>query len=106
MKIPKRFKLMGQTIDVEFQADHFRDSGWEGTASYRRNKIMLQSNSDAVPLKPEMLEQTFMHELVHFILYHSGAAYTGKKDYMHQDEGFVDLTASLLHQALTTMEYE
>ena len=106
MKIPKRFKLMGQTIEVEYQSDHFRDNGWEGTASYRRNKIILQPNSDAVPLKPEMLEQTFMHELVHFVLYHSGAAYTGKRDYMHQDEGFVDLTASLLHQALTTMEYE
>lgn len=106
MQIPKRFKLMGQTIDVEFKADHYRDSNWEGSASYRRNKILLQPSSDAIPLKPEMIEQTFMHELTHFVLYHAGAAYTGKCDYMHQDEGFVDLVASLYHQAFTTMEYE
>lgn len=54
----------------------------------------------------ERQEQTFMHELVHFIIYHSGAAYRGKDHaVMHQDEAFIDLTAQLLHQALTTMEY-
>jgi predicted SprT family Zn-dependent metalloprotease len=106
MRVPKRFRLMGQIIDVVYRPDQFRDSGWEGVASYQTNQIVLQPSSDAVPLKPEALEQTFLHEMVHFILYHSGAAYTGKRDYMHQDEGFVDLTASLLHQALTTMEYD
>lgn len=43
---------------------------------------------------------------MHFIFYYSGAAYQGKADYMQQDEGFVDMVGGLLHQALSTMEYD
>lgn len=35
---------------------------------------------------------------------HAGAAYSGKTEYMHQDEGFVDLISSLFHPAVTTFE--
>ena len=36
---------------------------------------------------------------------HAGAAYSGKTEYMHQNEGFVDLVGNLFHQAVTTFEY-
>lgn len=60
----------------------------------------------AVSGNDEQLEQNFCHELVHFIIYHSGSAYRGKDhSQMHHDEEFIDLTGQLLHQALSTMEY-
>jgi hypothetical protein len=37
--------------------------------------------------------------------WHAGAVYSGKTEYMRQDEGFVDLVGSLFHQAVTTFEY-
>lgn len=107
MKIPVRFRLLGQTIEVKSDDAHYRDTDWEGSASYRRNEIKLQSNGPQIPLKPEMIEQTFLHELVHYICYQAGAAVNHElKKPLHQNEEFVDLFAGLLHQTLTTMEYE
>lgn len=107
MKIPKKFKLMGQTIEVSFDDSIYRDRDYEGYASYRKNKIVMQSDGHQVPLKPEQIEQTFLHELVHHISYHAGSAINHElKQGLHQNEDFVDLFAHLLHQALTTMEYE
>ena len=106
MKIPNSFQLLGQRITVVVDPSCFteKDSAY-GYASYRTNQIQLRPSTETHPLNQEQLEQTFCHELMHFILYHAGAAYSGKHDYMHQDEGFVDLCGSLLHQAITTMEY-
>ena len=105
MQIPKRFKLLGQTINVVWDACHFIErTDAAAFASYRLKEI--QMNPNVSYQTEEAKQQTFLHELVHFILYYSESSYQGKTDYMHQDEGFVDLTASLLHQALTTMEYE
>ena len=57
--------------------------------------------------KSEQLEQTFYHELMHFILYYAGASYRGKDNsQMHRDEEFVDLCSNLLHQAMSTMTFE
>jgi predicted SprT family Zn-dependent metalloprotease len=104
MKIPKRFKLMGRTIEVEYDNQLLYDDDRQGSAQYRFNKIVLQPRNDAQPMPN--LEQTFCHELIHWILYFSGAAYKGDRDHMHQEEGLVDVMACLMHQALTTMEYE
>lgn len=102
--IPDRFKLFGQTIKVEYPQEVFREKdGYEGFAVYRLNEIQLRPYSAA---SKEKMEQTFYHELTHFILYHAGASYSGKTEYMHQDEGFVDIVASLLHQAISSFEYD
>ena len=37
---------------------------------------------------------------------HAGAAYSGKTEYMHQDEGFVDLVGSLFHQAVIPLRFQ
>lgn len=106
MRIPSRFQLLGQTITVVVDPACFTEKdGVYGYASYRTNQIHLRPSTETHPLNQEQLEQTFYHELIHFILYHAGAAYSGKCDYMHQDEGFVDLCGSLLHQAISTMEF-
>lgn len=106
MKIPASLKLMGQTIDVVFDDSIYRNQDYEGYASYRSNKIVLQTDGKQVALKPSQIEQTFLHELVHHISYHAGAAVNHElKKSLHQNEEFVDLFSHLLHQALTSMEY-
>jgi predicted SprT family Zn-dependent metalloprotease len=105
MNVPTCFKLFAQTILVEFDLTFFQDrEGVYGYADYRRNRIILRPPSELVPVNKEQLEQTFLHELMHFILYHVGNV-PEDVEYLHQNEGLVDLSASLLHQALTTMEY-
>ena len=106
MKVPKHFKLMGQTIQVLFAPEVFTEKdGIYGFSSYRQNQIQLRPSTPICPLTDAQICQTFCHELIHFILYHAESAYKGKEDYMHQEEGFVDLCGHLLHQALTTMVF-
>ena len=100
MKIPKRFKLMGRTIKVKYEKKIRFRKDWAGSAIYREHKITIQSSSKEFPLSRDDIEQSFLHELTHWILY------MGQKDKLNSDEDFVDLFASLLHQAITTMEYD
>jgi len=104
MKIPKRFKLFGQTIAVKFDPLLVNENDNLGQAVYRRSEIRLQPNTAAHPRNPDQIGQTFCHELMHHMLY---AANAKKGDeWLHKDEVLVDVLGSLLHQALTTMEYK
>lgn len=101
-KIPTRFKLLGQTINVVFDASQFVEKdGYHGFASYRLNEIQLKPG-----LKKDLTESAFFHELMHFILYHAEAALPKDSEYPHKEDGFVEMCGALLHQALTTMEYD
>lgn len=108
MKIPKSFKLLGRTIKVVYDPVHFHENPeFNGFACYKRNEIQLRPSTVIDPLNDEQLMATFCHELVHFILYHAGPTYVpNKNEFMHQNEALVDLCGDLLHQALTTMEYD
>jgi hypothetical protein len=102
--IPKRFKLLGCTVTVDIDNEYFNKGardGYYGFSIYRESRIILREHDNK-----EMMMQTFFHELTHFVMYNSGYNFHKKEEYMHQEEGFVDLTASLFHQALTTMEYD
>lgn len=103
MRIPKRFKIFGQTITVvQIEEPFIEKDGYEGFASYRQNKIELRPG-----IEGDKREHIFLHELTHFLIYYSESAYQHNPDsYMYKDEGFTELLAGLLHQALTTMEYE
>jgi predicted SprT family Zn-dependent metalloprotease len=103
MRIPKTFKLMGHTIDVHEEMDlHIRQNS-TGEAHYRSNKIYLQGQ-EGYPLRPiSKVEQDFCHELMHFILYMGECSDTNE---LWKNEHVVNRLSSLLHQALTTMEYE
>lgn len=100
MKIPKSFKLMGRTIKVRYEKKLRYRKDWAGSAIYRENKITVQSSSREFPLSKDDIEQSFLHELTHWILY------MAQKDKLNHDEDFVELFSSLLHQALTTMKYK
>ena len=106
MKIPKRFKLLGQTIEVVWDGSKFvQDTDCSAWASYRETQIQIKPPSDSHPRNEEQLEQTFCHELMHFILYFARGTERGKEE-LYRNENFVAMTAGLLHQALTTMEYD
>lgn len=106
MKIPTRFKLLGQTIEVVWNKELTSEQDWSGAAVYRRNRIEIQPSLEGHPRTQEQIEHTFFHELTHWVLYYAAAFYPSQKEHLHQDEGLVDLVGGLLHQAFSTMEYE
>ena len=101
MKIPTSFKLMGQTIRVQFETRIKGDKAEVlGRAEYDTNFIRLQRTAAGKLLPQEKIEQVFIHELTHHVLSLMG------EDKLSSNEKFVDSFSALLHQALTTMEYE
>ncbi len=98
MKIPYEFKLMGKTITVKFVTELLQESDALGQACYRTSEIKILDNSPAYKITEEQQMQTFLHELVHWILYQL------KKDDLRKDEDFVDMFADLLMQTLKTMK--
>ena len=106
MKIPKRFKLFGATIDVVDNPSLQRDRNWAGSSDYEQHKIELVPISDSFEVSRASYEQTFCHELAHFLCHGAGGVINSKLgEYLHQNEEFVELLGMLLHQAITTMEY-
>jgi hypothetical protein len=99
-KIPKRFKLLGHTIEVSEDPSRYYASGSYGTCSYEEKWIKLVPPSEHHPVTQGSIEHTFLHELTHMMLYHT------EQHELKNNEAFVDLFAGLLHQALTTMEFE
>lgn len=107
MQIPKRFRLLGQVIDVEISDTVLDERNCHGEAHYRTGKIMLENIKLNPGRKSSHIEATFCHEMVHFLAYHAGAAVNHElKEPLHRNEEFVDLFGQLLHQALITMEYK
>ena len=103
MKIPKRFRLLGMIIDVVLVPTLSHKEDVSGFAIYRQNKIEIQPCVDGCPRTPDQIGHTFCHELMHFIFYFAAE---GEHKDLHRDELLVNRCAGLLHQALTTMEYE
>ena len=98
MKIPSSFYLHGQKINV-VRVDHIgSENGTLGEARLAKNEIAIQNNANGFSRQPSQIEQTFWHEVVHYILVHMG------QDELTAEEAFVDGFAHLLHQAITTME--
>jgi predicted SprT family Zn-dependent metalloprotease len=103
-RIPVKFNLFSQTIDVIYSDTEFIEHDDKvGFASYRKNEIVLRINPRC---NEDQLAQTFYHELMHFIMYHAGSSLNRKIDYIHRDEEFIDLCGNLLHQAISTMKFK
>lgn len=109
MRIPKQFKLLGRTIEVKHNPRLFQERNWNGAACYEEGTIELQPICEVNRMSVDKAEQVFCHELAHFLLYVSGAAVNHdlkSGGYIHNNEEFVDLLGSCVHQVLTTMEYQ
>ncbi len=101
MKIPLAFTLFGQRIVVTWRDDLIEKEGAGGLARMTRNEIELQNQNCASLKRPRSLsEKTFLHEMLHLIFHFLG------EDELRDNEVLVDRMALLLHQALTTAEYE
>jgi hypothetical protein len=96
MKIPKSFYLYGLKINVVF--DNSLNKKCMGYACYDTNTIKIATDIKS----RDLLEQTFLHEVLHFILLHSKVINKYKLESgknLHSDEDFIDNVASLLHQS-------
>lgn len=98
MTIPKQVKIFGMTIEVSPDYDLMNRDDTVGEANHRSNTIRILPSTVTMPRTQEQLEQTYLHELVHFILYYM------KKEDLRKDEDFVDSFALAFHQALVTQE--
>lgn len=98
LPIPTSLELHGITYLIRFQDDLVAKNDNLGEASYRMNEIVLQSVIPGAPMTSDRQGQVFCHELTHHIL-------REMRSKLRDDESFVDLFASLLHQAFVTAEY-
>lgn len=96
MKIPKEFKLHGQTIKVVLDQDMSHREGNAGVSSYTENRIYIQPDNNGAKVSKTQIDHCFLHELVHHILNAMG------EDELRGNEKFVDVFAALLHQYETT----
>lgn len=99
MQIPKVFELFGQTITVEFVDDLVEEHEAYGLAILKKNTIQLQTSNAGIKRPDTQIEQTFLHELTHYIYSAMGEAK------LHDNEKHIELFSQLLHQALTTQKY-
>lgn len=98
MKIPKKFKLHGQTIKVEYDKKLIQKEDNVGHACFRENKIRLQPDENNFIRPRAKIEETFLHELVHFILN------AMSENELRDNEKFIELFSGLLHQYIVTSE--
>jgi hypothetical protein len=90
--IPSSFWLGGLKINVEFDDSLVRTKQCIGEARYSKQMITLDPS--VAPL--QMLEQSYCHELVHWIFYVMG------EEELRNNERIVDLFAHFLYQARMT----
>jgi len=82
------------TIDI-VESDKIPDEGM-AYADYKNQKIYINKNL----VTKEMTEQTYYHELVHWI------TFLMLREDLNRDEKFIDMFAHLLYQGLSTAVYE
>ena len=99
IKIPKEFQIFGETITVESNDALTYKEGLKGMTLYRENRIVLQLNNEGASIPQDSIEQTFFHEMLHFVLDKI------KEDELREDEKLVDLISSALHQVFKTAKY-
>lgn len=95
MRIPKKFKIAGLEIEIVNQPNLFATCGAIGRIDYKGLTIYL----DFEACSEGYLEQSFVHECVHWILY-------VMNDQLVKDEKFVDTFAQLAYQIMETARYE
>jgi hypothetical protein len=99
MKIPKKFKLFGTTVNVVWDNKRLNDKSVYGLSDYGKSEITLSTTQGAEELSKDRMIDTFYHERTHSIL-----------DMMHErelsaNEQFVDVFSKLLRQADESAEY-
>lgn len=97
MKIPSKFKIGSHEHIVHFR-QKIKQGRTNGRSWLSLKVIELARENIHGPRKPQAIEQTFWHEVVHSILGDMGHA-------LNRDEDFVDAVADRLHQITRTAEF-
>jgi predicted SprT family Zn-dependent metalloprotease len=95
MRIPETFDIGPFKVPVTFKDNMWDKEKKVGTADIGRQRIVLQPPMPGC-LNQKCVEQAFLHELVHMLLF-----YAGQRE-LYVDEVLVDVLANLLYQVLET----
>lgn len=104
MQIPKSLELAGFKIKVSKDPMLKSKHGAVGMVDYGSECISLQSDTPATPISRQSMEQTYLHELVHYIFYLAESDTDDPP--LHNRECLVDRVSGLLHQALNSYKGE
>ena len=99
MKIPKRFKLFGTTIIINYEDTRLSNQSSLGDCSYIEGEINICKKYKEIDLSEDAIMDTFYHEKVHVIL--DGM---GEHD-LSANEKFVDVFSKLLRQSDESAEF-
>lgn len=98
--IPGSFELFAQKIKIQYDEQLGFEKQCYGIADYDKNLILLQPNTNGCERDEDQIEQTYLHEIIHFILNRGGYSKLSK------NEDFVDSFSNGLHQVLKSSKYE
>lgn len=98
-RIPKSFKLFGNTINVIYDNIDLNKRKLYGESIYSRFLIVLSTEDNHIELNDDVIMDTFYHEKIHMILDSMG------RHELSSDESFVDIFSKLLKQADYTENY-
>lgn len=93
MKIPKKFKLFGTTINIVWDNKRLNDKSVYGLFDYSKSEITLSTTHGTEDLSENRIMDTFYHERTHAILN------AMSEDELSSNEKFVDVFSKLLRQA-------
>jgi predicted SprT family Zn-dependent metalloprotease len=96
VSIPKSFTMLGEKINVIQRAELEPRTNNLGECHYRYNELHINFNATR---KEDIMQAVFWHEFMHLAL-----DKMGEKE-LRDDEGFVNILAGLIQQAIETMEY-
>jgi len=99
MKIPKKFKLFGTTINIVWNNKRLHDMEAYGLEDYSRCEITLSNKNQNGKVSKDRIVDTFYHERTHAILN------AMNETDLSRDENFVDVFSKLLRQADETAKY-
>lgn len=99
MKIPKKFKLFGTTINVVWDTEKMDREDALGVTEYVECSITLTKVYKGDKLTDDAIMDTYYHERVHAIL-HAMHEYK-----LSSNEKFVEVFSRLLRQSDETAEY-
>ena len=96
--IPDEFQILGHTVKIQRVDSIDSPEGIThlGYSDYQVCLLSIRNSDDELELCESCIEQTYLHEVVHFILGAMG------EDKLNDNEKFVDTFAGLLHQILKT----
>lgn len=90
MKIPSKVKIGGITFNTQIAESRAVENGFLfGEITYMDSKIYLNEK-----ISPKVMQQTFLHEVIHGIL-----RVMGRKD-LNEDEYFVDGLSMNIYQVM------